>query len=617
MCGIAGKYFFDKSFIHVNDLDNMLRAIVHRGPDSEGRYSDGRVLMGFRRLSIIDPATGNQPLYSENGEIILIANGEIYNHLELRQLLLDRGHRFHTRSDCEVLVHLYEEFGLGFVEKLNGIFAFCLYDKRREKLYLGRDRVGIKPLYVASREGVFIFASEIKAILQAIEVAPIENPGVLEEYLCFRYLSGSQTFFSGIDILPPGSFLEISPAGLKATRYWKPVFHLGVGTRTDAVRMIQDTLHRSVCRQLMTDVPLGTQLSGGVDSSWVSILAAREVPGMKSFSVGFSEVGFDETSEAKEVAARGGLEYHQIASDSTTYSAMLPQSIWHNDEPLTHANSVEIFNLCRFAREHVKVLLTGEGADELFGGYPRYYLSRFGGAYDRLPSIFRPVFRYGSDWFSRGRGRKASSYLGMTPRELVYWNSAFAPQDKVAWLMDKDELDCTGRRKLLDKCWSNTLNPLDNLLLFEFESYLQPLLIRQDKMSMGASIESRVPILDNEMVDLAFSITAAEKMKYFRPKYLFKKAAIRDVPPRIIKKRKIGFSIPIGNWMRENGSLGIYLDQLCDQRRSLPGVNSEKLEHIILEHRKGLTDHQDLLFPLINYVIWHGIFFGSRAHKNE
>lgn len=616
MCGIAGKFFFDRSLFHENDLDNILRSIIHRGPDSEGRYSDGRILLGFRRLSIIDTVTGDQPLYSENREIIVIANGEIYNHLELREYLLNKGHRFRTGSDCEVLVHLYEEFGSDFVEKLNGIFAFCLYDKRREKLILSRDRVGIKPLYVASREGVFIFASEIKAILQATEVAPVENQGVLEEYLHFRYLSGTRTFFSGVDLLPPGSLLELSPAGLKATQYWQPVFHFGVGARTDAVRLIQDTLRRSVCRQLMTDVPLGTQLSGGLDSSWVSILAAREAPGMKSFSVGFSEVGFDETSEAKEVAAIAGLEYHQIASDPTTFSAILPRVIWHNDEPLAHANSVEIYNLCRFAREHVKVLLTGEGADELFGGYPRYYLPRFGRVYDRLPSVLRPSFRYGLDWFSRRRGKKPSIYLDMSPRERIFWNSAFAPPEKVAWLMDRDVLDCTDRRELLDKSWREPLDPLDNLLLFEFQSYLQPILLRQDKMSMGASIEARVPILDNEMIDLAFSITAAEKMKYLSPKYLFKKAAERDLPPRIVNKRKVGFSVPVGTWMRNNGSLSIYLDQLCDQRRSLSSINPVKLEHLIREHREGLNDHQDILWPLLNYVIWKDIYIYGRSGEN-
>ncbi len=613
MCGIAGKFYFDKSLFHEEDFDNILRSIIHRGPDSEGRYCDGRVIIGFRRLSIIDTVTGDQPLYSENGEIILIANGEIYNHLELRRLLRDKGHRFRTKSDCEVLVHLYEEFGVGFVEKLNGMFAFCLYDKRREKLFLGRDRVGIKPLYVANPEGVIVFASEIKAILQATEVSLVENQDVLEEYLCFRYLSGTRTFFSGIDLLPPGSLLEISPTGLKTRRYWQPVFHLGMGGQTDTVRSIQDTLQRSINRQLMADVPLGTQLSGGLDSSWVSILAARKAPGMKSFSVGFSEVGFDETREAKDVATRAGLEYHQITSSPDTFRAMLPHIIWHNDEPLAHANSVEIFNLCRFAKDHVKVLLTGEGADELFGGYPRYFLSQLAETYKHLHPIFRPAFGFGLDWFSRGRGKKPSRFLGMSPRELVYWNSAFAPQEKIAWLTDRDVLDCTERRELLDKIWLEDLDPMDNLLLFEYQSYLQPILLRQDKMSMGVSIEARVPILDNEMVDLAFSITATEKMKYLKPKYLFKKAAIKDLPYRIVNKRKVGFGVPVGTWMRKNGSLSVFLEQLCDQRRNLQGVNPVKLEHIINEQREGLNDHQDILWPLLNYVLWKDIYFYDRS----
>jgi len=609
MCGIAGKYFFNRSQFHDHDLEGMLHSIKHRGPDSEGRFHDQRVLLGFRRLSIIDTIAGDQPLFSEDGKIVVVANGEIYNHLDLRRYLQTKGHRFRTGSDCEVIVHLYEEFGRDFVGRLNGMFAFCIYDSRRERVLLGRDRVGIKPLYFARREGVLIFASEIKAILKATEVNPVENSNVLDEYLSFRSLSGTRTFFAGVDLLPPGNVLKVTPAGTRLFRYWQPSFHDAHTSGHEAVKKIRDKIHGSVCRQLMADVPLGTQLSGGVDSSWVSFLASREAPGMKSFTVGFSEAGFDETQEAKEVAAKAGLEYHEIASDSNSFGAALPRIIWHNDEPLTHANSVEIYNLCRFAKEHVKVLLTGEGADELFGGYPRYYLCKFGESYGRLPSLFQPAIRYGLDFLSRGRGKKPSAFLGMNRRDLVFWNSAFANSKQVAWLMDKTDLDLEDRRAILDKSWLDSLPILDNLLLYEFQSYLQPILLRQDKMSMGASIEARVPILDNEMVDLAFSITAAEKIKKLNPKYLFKLAAARDLPPNIVQKRKVGFGVPVGAWMRGGGALEESLSLLNDQRHSLAGVNPVKLEKMIAEHRTGLVDNQDILWPLLNYSLWRDIFF--------
>lgn len=609
MCGIAGKFFFERSLFQDSDLDDMLQAIYHRGPDSSGRYDDGRVLLGFRRLSIIDTMSGDQPLFSEDGDIALIANGEIYNYLELKSLLIGKGHHFKTGSDCEVLVHLYEEFGPLFVKRLNGMFAFCLYDRRKEKLLLGRDRIGIKPLYIAKREGVLVFASEIKAILRSNEIDSIEAQDVLAEYLCFRSLSGARTFFSGIDLLLPGTIMEATPDSLRVTQYWQPAYNHATISQADAVRLIQDTLRRSVSRQLMSDVPLGTQLSGGVDSSWVSCLAALEKPGMKSFSVGFSEERFDETAEARLVAARAKLEYHQVTSNPAFFAEILPKIIWHNDEPLTHANSVEIYNLCRYAKEHVKVLLTGEGADELFGGYPRYYLTRLGGYHDRLPSIFRPIFRYGLDWLSRGRGKKPSFYLGMKPLDLVFWNPAFTSPAKVAWLMDSDELNFSFRRELLSQSWRDDLTPLDNLLLYELHTYLQPILQRQDKMSMGASIEARVPILDNELIDLALKFSAAEKMKIFRPKYLFKLAAEKDLPTQIVHKRKIGFSVPVGKWMNREGPLTKFLDHLNDSRCNLSEVNPIKLEKIIQEHREGIVDHQDVLWPLVNYIIWQDIFF--------
>lgn len=608
MCGIVGKYFFDRSLFHDEDLDGMLRSIIHRGPDSEGRYSDGRVLFGFRRLSIIDVESGNQPLFNEDGQVIALVNGEIYNFKELKRYLQGKGHEFRTGSDCEVIVHLYEELGQEFVEQLNGMFAFCLYDRKKETLLLGRDRVGIKPLYFAKRNGVLIFASEIKAIPQAKEIDPAENSGVLDEYLCFRCLSGSRTFFSGIELLLPGELIEVSPKGIALKRYWQPSFRDPLISGDDAVHLIKEKMHDSIRRQLMADVPLGTQLSGGVDSSWVSFLASREVPRMKSFSIGFAEKGYDETDDAKIVARKGGLEYHEIVSDANMFAKSLPRIIWHNDEPLTHANSVEIYNLCCYAREHVKVLLTGEGADELFGGYPRYYICRLGEYYDRIPSLVQPVFRYGLDLVSRGREKKPSFFLGMSPRDLVFWNSAFADPEKVAWLMDKRSLELAERKALLEKSWRDSVDLLDNLLIFEFQSYLQPILLRQDKMSMGASIESRVPILDNVMVDLAFSIPAKQKIRNLKPKYLFKRAAARDLPSKIVYKRKVGFGVPVGVWMRDNGSLVERLSLLQDERRNIPGVNPTKLERIIREHCDGLVDHQDILWPLLNYVLWRNIF---------
>ncbi len=371
---------------------------------------------------------------------------------------------------------------------------------------------------------------------------------------------------------------------------------------------IRGEMKESVERQLMADVPLGTQLSGGVDSSWVSSIAASLAPGMKSFTVGFEDDKFDETREANIVAEAAGLEYHEILSDSKAFSDSLARIIWLNDEPLTHANSLEIHNLCLYAKNHVKVLLTGEGADELFGGYPRYFLCNLNEMFRKFPTPFWGLMKQGADLLSRGRGKKPSEFLGLDPFDLVLNNSAFCDRKKVSWLMDVDDLDISEREKSLANIWSSTASVLDNLLQYEFRSYLQPILLRQDKMSMGASLEARVPILDNRVVDLAFAMPAKLKIKHLKPKYLFKQAALCDLPKSIVHKRKVGFGVPVGRWLREGGPLADMMDHLMDDRRSLPGVLPDRLEKLVHDHRAETADHQDVLWPLLNLLLWRDVY---------
>ena len=609
MCGFAGKYSIDGAPFVSCDLPRMLHAIIHRGPDSEGRFHDKRTIIGFRRLSIIDVEGGHQPFFNEDKEVVAVINGEIYNFKELKERLLQNGHKFRTKSDCEVIVHLYEDLGDDFVEHLNGMFAFCLYDKRNKKLLLGRDRVGIKPLYYTKPKDIIIFGSEIKAILEAEEVKYVPNKNVLDEYLIFRSLSNSRTFFSGIKILPPGTILVAKPDGISIKKYWQPPFTRALECKEDIVQLIRDKLSESISGQLMSDVSLGTQLSGGVDSGWVSVLAARKASGMNSFTIGFGEQSFDETNEAKLIAQTGSLKYHEIMANSKTFFNILPDIVWHNDEPLAHANSVEIYRLCSYARKHVKVLLTGEGADELFGGYPRYYICKLTEYYNRFPSLLRPAYSYGLDFLTRNRGKRASEFLKMKPKELVFWNAAFASPEKVSWLMDKPDLFLEERETELASLWHDSLDVLDNLLNFEFRSYLHSILLRQDKMSMGASLEARVPILDNAMVDLAFSIPARLKIKNFNTKHLFKKAAVKDLPSKVVYKRKIGFGVPVGGWMRNSDNSMQVLNMLEDERRNIPDINITKLEKLVSEHRSGVSNHEDVLWPLLNYVIWRKVFW--------
>jgi len=609
MCGIVGKYFFDVSNFNANDLDKMKEAISHRGPDSSGSFQDGKIVLGFQRLSIIDTTSGDQPLYNENNDIVLMANGEIYNYKELTSDLLTKGHAFKTRSDCEVIVHLYEEYGHGFVEKLNGMFAFTLYDKKKQLLIIARDRVGIKPMYFYKNENVMVFSSEIKGILAAEEVQTLEEENVLGEYLCFWYLADRKTFFAGIKSLDPGSYIELSNKGCNFIKYSSPVISYSKFNEKDLIKQLNTSLYHSVDRQMMSDVPLGTQLSGGVDSSLVSALAAKFQPDLKTFTVGFHENEFDETSFAKLMAESAGLEYHEIKIGNKQYSDVLPKVIWFHDEPLCHANSVQIYLLCKYARDHVKVMLTGEGADELFAGYRRYMIFRMGELLNNLnPMLSKPLNKL-LGLFPSGKLRRLADNMGLSQKDLVLWNSAFGRKEKVAWLLDNENINLTNRIQLVNKVWDDNLDLFDNMLMYERKSYLQPILIRQDKMSMAASMESRVPVLDNEMLDMADCIPYRYKIRNFTPKHIFKKVAARHIPTELVDRKKVGFGVPIYDWMRDRTGLGRYLDMLLDMSENLQLVNKKKLEIIVTEHRNNTSNHGDILWPMLNYAVWKDIFF--------
>ena len=609
MCGIVGKYYFHRKDFNSSDLPEMMRSIYHRGPDESGRFEEGRMALGFQRLSIIDTVSGSQPLYNEKKGIVVFANGEIYNFRELRHLLESKGHQFRTKSDCEVIPHLYEEYGENFVPKLNGMFAFCLYDTRSERLLLARDRMGIKPFYFYQNGKVFVFGSEIKGILASADVTPQQETGVLDEYLIFRSLADSRTFFSGVRAIKPGTCMVLSPEGSRTYTYWSPERKLIEARESETVNRIVETLSASVQRQMVSDVPLGTLLSGGVDSSWVSALAGLRNERLRTFTVGFEETAYDETAYAKLLAGTFNLDYHELKIGNKEFADTLPLAIWHHDEPLNHANSVQIYLICRYAKQYVKVLLTGEGADELFGGYPRYYICKLGEQFTSLNKHVQRAILHLFNLLPFRKVKKLRENLGLTPTELVLWNAAFTKSQVVSWLLDKEKPNIQHRTSLLQDNWQAELGTMDNLLLFERLAYLHGILIRQDKMSMAASIESRVPILDNEMIELADSIGSDVKIKRLQPKHLFKTAATRTVPRQIVYKNKIGFGVPIGLWLRDRNGMGRYCDLLLDLSDRVNGLNRKKLETLVKQHEVGLANHEDILWPLINYAIWHETYF--------
>lgn len=609
MCGIVGKYYFDLNSFDPTDLDRMMRAIVHRGPDDSGTFTDGRVAIGFRRLSIIDTVSGNQPLYNETKNILAFVNGEIYNFKMLRSFLECRNHRFRTNSDCEVIVHLYEEYGEGFVPKLNGMFAFCLYDLERKVLLIARDRMGIKPMYYFADDRMIVFASEIKGILACNDVRATKEKNVLEEYLLFRSLVGGRTFFAGIKAMEPGVSLLITAKGSRTKKYWKAEYHFNGFEPEQVIKKIRRDVDGSVARQMVSDVPVGTLLSGGVDSSWVSSISGKLSPRICSFTVGFNEETFDERPFARLLARTANLHYHELVVDQKQFADTLPTAIRYHDEPLNHANSVQIYLICKYARRHVKVLLTGEGADELFGGYPRYYICKLGFKFLQLGGVSRRVVALGLSFVPTRKIKKLQQFLGLDEKELIQLNSGFVHLKKLAYLFNKESIDIASRKTLLEQTWNGNIGALDNLLLFEQSAYLQSILVRQDKMSMAASIESRVPFLDNEIIALSCSIPAYLKLSGLQPKYLLKKAAERDVPGEIIYKDKVGFGVPIGKWLTSEDGLKPFMDTLLDQAGEMNVLCRPRLEKLIKQHLEGTINHEDVLWPLINYSIWHNEYF--------
>lgn len=610
MCGIAGQINLRSRQVLMEDLERMTSAITHRGPDDVGFFLKDHVGIGFRRLSIIDIAGGHQPIYNEDASVVIATNGEIYNFKGLRDELVSRGHKFRTKSDVEVALHLYEEHGLDFARHLNGMFAVCIYDIKKDILILARDRAGIKPLYIHENRDVFFFASEIKGIIASEAALREKEDGVLEEFLLFRFLADDRTFFKGIRSLGPGEICVVERGKVRTARYCdddvKPVDM----TDPELVDRIHAYLSASVEMQLVSDAPLGTLLSGGMDSSLVTALSTLKKPGIKSFTVGFEEKAYDETGYARIVSERFKTEYHEIKVGNLEFSDTLEKAVWFYDEPLNHANSVHIYLISRYAAKHVKVLLTGEGADELFGGYPRYYISKLGFMCDSIGPGFKKKAAGALSYSSSRKIRKIAGLFRYPPEEMLVMNSAFIESPYGGDLSLSLDSAIEGRMRVAKGIKSDTEDHLNRLLLFEQKTYLQSILARADKMSMAASIEARVPFLDNEMLAFANSIPGRRKIRNFKAKYLLGKAAGKMLPPEIINRKKVGFGTPIEPWLRSQRGLGRYLDQVLENAYLTDKLTRGRLENMVAAHRAGTANHAEILWPLINYVIWDDTFFG-------
>jgi asparagine synthase (glutamine-hydrolysing) len=623
MCGIAGILKLDpRETVEEARLKRMRDVLRHRGPDGEGLWIDGPMGLGHRRLAIVDVAGGQQPMTNEEGTAWITYNGEIYNHAALRPGLEAKGHRYQTRSDTETILHLYEEEGEPCVEQLQGMFAFALWDTTRRRLLLARDRLGIKPLYYTLTDRELLFASEIKAILAAGPIRPELDPLVLPELLATRYVAGEGTFFRGIRKLQPGHTLTWSvPEGARTRRYWRlPVApdENAAGLRERAVDL-EARLERVVRSHLMSDVPLGLFLSGGLDSTGLAALMAPMLgERLRTFAVGFDDGATNELPYARLAAEAVGAQHHEVVVSPEDFLASLPRLVWHEDEPLAFPSSVALNFVSQLARPHVKVVLTGEGSDELFMGYNWYRVTawneRLGRLYGALaPAAVRacvrrtigrlpsPVARY---------ARRSFLALGTGPRELFYENFAvFSATQRRVLLLDHGLTDGVDPYREQLRCFDeHPGSTLDRMSHADLQTYLVELLMKQDQMSMAASIESRVPFLDHELVEHVVRTPVQFKIHGLTTKAILREALRDRVPREILHRRKLGFPVPFGRWARERFAPFIR-DTILGPRAQTRGMFApQPLERLVAEHEAGTANHADRLWLLLNLEIWQRIF---------
>ncbi|HEV3331182.1 MAG TPA: asparagine synthase (glutamine-hydrolyzing) [Bryobacteraceae bacterium] len=633
MCGIAGFVTVEPSPPQKSILERMTDAIHHRGPDASGFYQDEYASLGHRRLSIIDIAGGQQPMTNEDRTIWISYNGEIFNHADLRPELEKARHRYATHCDTEAVLHAYEEYGPACLQHFRGMFAFAIWDTRARQLFCGRDRLGKKPFYYFWDGRLFAFASEIKALLRHPAISPKLEETMLPEYLAFGYLSEERTLFSSIRKLMPGHHLTLDLAASRPEpqihEYWDIPSPERREERDDAswIRECRERLEETVRMRLMSDVPLGMFLSGGVDSSAIAAVMKRQVTGpVKTFAVGYQEAPFSELSYAAHVARNIGTDHHEVTVSMEDFFNAVPRLIWHEDEPITWPSSVSLYFVSRLAAEQVKVVLTGEGSDEMFGGYARYHFyalnQRWLPLYRMVPGPLRRAIRsrVGSTSLLKADFRRKLQHTLMGRGEdleslyLDNFYSAFsAAEQSVLFPSLTRESGYRNFRRYWDR--RTGLSPLDRMLYADQKTYLVELLMKQDRMSMAASIESRVPFLDHEFVEFSTRVPDRLKIRDGEGKYILKKAVEDLLPHEIIYRKKMGFPTPLRQWLLDPRAGALYGMLLSRDGLLSSYVDAAALDRLIGKHVRGEEDATDRIWRLLTLQVWGDLFLNGKLDQ--
>jgi asparagine synthase (glutamine-hydrolysing) len=633
VCGIAGKFLFDPAAPVDRDVIVAMTDIMsHRGPDARGFYFDAGIGLGHRRLSIIDLATGDQPLANEDRTIWVVFNGEIYNFREIRRELEARGHLFRTHSDTEVIVHGYEEWGEAAVERFRGMFAFALWDRRARRLLLARDRLGVKPLYYAVLPGSgLVFGSEIKSLLSDPAVSRAWNPEALDAYLTLEYIPGPATIFTQVRKLPAGHLLIAEQGRVQVRQYWDLTFTGNGDPRREVeyLERLDALLRESVRLRLISDVPLGAFLSGGIDSTTVVayMMEASETP-VLTCSVGFAEKAYDELAHARLVAQHLGCRHHEHVVDPQV-ADLLPRLVWHFDEPFGDPSAVPTYYVSKAARERVTVALSGDGGDELWAGYHRHFVERWEA---RARALVGPIGSRMLGWLAHGlplrlKGAGALRHLALSREEAcarkhVYrlfdqaWKRRIYTSDFADATRDADPL--SSFRAAYAACPSP--DPLDRALYVDVKTYLvDDILTKVDRMSMAVSLETREPLLDHRLLEFSATVPASLKIHGGATKYLLRRLLAGRIPRDILARPKQGFEPPTGEWLR--GPLAaITADLLHDRRFRDRGIFEHRAVTAMWEeHRRGRGDHRERLWMLLMLELWFRQFIddpGGRERRS-
>jgi len=624
MCGITGIADL-RNPISPDVLRRMADSLRLRGPDDESYYiptpeaGGTAVGFGFRRLSIIDLSGGRQPMSNEDGSLWIVCNGEIYNHAELRVELEAKGHNFRTHSDIEVLLHLYEEMGPECVTRANGMFALAIWDSKNQTLYLARDRMGKKPLYYRDTPTQLIFGSEVKALLMHPDCPRELDARNLSKYLAYEYVPAPHCIFKGIHKLPAGHWLTWRRGQTRVQRYWDVQFFHGAPDRSEneVAEELLERLKQSVRLRLISDVPLGVFLSGGIDSSSVVAMMAQLMPPsqIKTFAIGFEDKSFDESSYARRVAGFFGTDHREQILQSKTLLDILPEIAGFLDEPMADASIIPTYLLSKFTRQYVTVALGGDGGDELFAGYPTFQAHRMAQFYKVPQALHERMIRPMAEWLPVSNGNisfdfKVKRFLrGMgSPPEIrdQMWMGSFTPDEQRSLFQENTgEIDAYEDILEAEKnCASG--NSMERLIYLYCKFYLQDcILTKVDRASMACSLEARAPFLDYTFVEFVNSIPFRLKLKGLKTKYILKKAMQNKLPPEILARRKKGFGIPVGKWFR-NDLRSLLLDTLSESRLRQQGIfNPAEVARLVDEHLDGRKDNRKQLWTLFIFQLWY------------